>query len=62
MTDGIFLGCALVVIGGVCQKGEGVHTLTLELGPSPKEDIKPGNGVEISGSIVVSFEVSKTVK
>lgn len=50
------VGCALVAIGGVCQRGAGKHTVAFDLGPSSDPENKPKKGVTISGYIVVDFE------
>lgn len=55
-TDDDFLGSVILTMGGLVQKGAGVHDISLPLGASRHNDIEPRQGVSIKGAITLKCE------
>eukprot|EP00803_Ostreobium_quekettii_P006677 evm.model.scf_192EXC.9 EVM.evm.TU.scf_192EXC.9 scf_192EXC:102158-106558(+) len=57
-NDDDFLGAAYLALGGMAKAGVGAHEVVVALGESldPKEKVK--RGVEISGDVVIRWEVA----
>ncbi|GMH36836.1 hypothetical protein BSKO_04709 [Bryopsis sp. KO-2023] len=56
-TDDDFLGSVVLTLGGLVQKGAGVHEVSLPLGPSRDNEIVAKHGVSIKGAITLKCEV-----
>jgi len=54
----IVLGCALVTLGYVCQRGPGRHSVRIDLGPYYDPEDKLERSTTVSGYINVEFEVA----
>lgn len=56
-TEDDFLGSVTVILGGLVQKGVGVHEISLPLGKSRHSFLQPPPGIKIEGDILLKCEV-----